>query len=493
DADSVMTGGAMLRLVRTMEAHPDAGMIQTFPVAVNRRSLFARLQQFSNRLYGPLFAAGLHYWQLGDGQYWGHNAIIRVAPFMKHCFLPNLPGKPPMGGEILSHDFVEAALMGKAGWTIWLAHDLPGSYEETSSSLLEEMRRDRRWCQGNLQHLKLVFARGLAGAHRALFFHGILSYVSAVLWFGFLTLATAEAAWEAVRGPQYFPSGPTLFPQWPIWRPRWALSLAVATAVILFLPKFLAAALAGKKGDAGRFGGPVRMGASVGIEILLSALLAPIRMMFHGRFVASTVLGRVVSWGRQSREDDETSWGEALRRHGLDMAVATAWGLGAYWLDPGFFWWMTPVVGALFLSVPISVYTSRVGLGEWAKSLGLFQIPEERSPGKELLDLRGELEAAKARKARRAIAVDDGFLRASVDPLVNALHCRVTKRPVAVAPSVRLRRDALLGRALTEGPRSLGAEERRDLLSDPDTMRALHDGVWRSEAVHPTAWSRGGG
>ncbi len=157
DADSVMTGEAIVRLVHLTEAHPDAGIIQTLPVAVNRRSLFGRLQQFAGSLYGPLYAAGMHYWQLGDGQYWGHNAVLRVAPFMEHCSLPRLPGDPPLGGEILSHDFVEAALMGKAGWTVWFAHDLPGSYEEAPSSLLQEMGRDRRWCQGNLQHLSTPF------------------------------------------------------------------------------------------------------------------------------------------------------------------------------------------------------------------------------------------------------------------------------------------------------------------------------------------------
>ncbi|HUI25124.1 MAG TPA: glucans biosynthesis glucosyltransferase MdoH, partial [Candidatus Kryptonia bacterium] len=190
DADSLMAGDTLVRLVRMMERHPEVGMIQTAPAAVNRRSLFARAQQFASRVYGPMFAAGLHFWQLGDGQYWGHNAIIRVAPFTDYCALARLPGKPPLGGEIMSHDFVEAALMGRAGWSLWLAYDLPGSYEEVPSTLLEEMKRDRRWCQGNLQHLRLLFTEGLFGAHRALFINGVLSYVSALLWFAFLSLST---------------------------------------------------------------------------------------------------------------------------------------------------------------------------------------------------------------------------------------------------------------------------------------------------------------
>jgi membrane glycosyltransferase len=156
---------------------------------------------------------------------------------MAHCALPKLPGKPPLGGEILSHDFVEAALMGRAGWTLWLAYDLDGSYEEVPSTLLEEMKHDRRWCQGNLQHLRLLFSEGLFGAHRALFVNGVLSYMSALLWFIFLILSTVAAILDKLRVPDYFPHGPSLFPEWPIWRPDWAISLI---GMILFFPKVLA-------------------------------------------------------------------------------------------------------------------------------------------------------------------------------------------------------------------------------------------------------------
>src|SRR5205814_351495 len=241
--------------------------------------LVARVQQFGSRVYGPMFATGLHYWQLGAGQYWGHNAIIRVQPFMDHCGLSRLPGKPPLGGEIMSHDFVEAALMGRAGWTLWLAYDLPGSYEEVPSTLLEEMRRDRRWCQGNLQHLRLLPTEGLFGAHRALFLNGVLSYVSALLWFAFLTLSTAEAIQNALHEPEYFPHGRSLFPEWPIWRPDWALYLMAVTGMILFLPKVLSVLwIVFKQRAARAYGGMFKLWLSIVLEILLSSLLAPIRM-----------------------------------------------------------------------------------------------------------------------------------------------------------------------------------------------------------------------
>src|SRR5690625_732349 len=219
DADSIMTGPAMVQMVRIMERRSDVGILQTAPMCVNRETLLARVQQFANRLYGPMFAAGLHFWQLGDAQFWGHNAIIRCQPFIKHCALPRLPGRPPLGGDILSHDFVEAALMRRAGYGVWLAFDLGGSYEEVPPTLLDELKRDRRWCQGNMQHLRLLFTRGLFPAHRALFLNGAMAYVSALLWFLFLTLSTAEALLEALTTPVYFGAERSLFPNWPTWYP----------------------------------------------------------------------------------------------------------------------------------------------------------------------------------------------------------------------------------------------------------------------------------
>jgi membrane glycosyltransferase len=491
DADSLMTGEALLRLVRIMEAHPEVGIVQTVPVAVNRESLFARIQQFASRLYGPMFAAGLHYWQLGDGQYWGHNAIVRIVPFMQHCGLARLPGRPPLGGDILSHDFVEAALMGRAGFALWLAYDLPGSYEEIPGTLLEEMRRDRRWCQGNLQHLRLLFTAGLFGAHRALFLNGVLSYVSALLWLCFLSLSTAEAILEAIREPEYFPAGPSLFPEWPVWRPDWALSLLAVTAAILFLPKLLSLALVvlGRR-EARAWGGLGRLAASAALEFLASSLFAPIRMLFHSKFVLLTLLGRPIGWRSQARADDATGWGEAIRQHGLGTLVASAWGLGVYALNPDYFWWLTPIVGALFLSVPLSVLASRPGLGRRARAAGLFLIPEETAPPPELSDLHQELRAAEGRAARLPAAERDGFVRGAVDPGANALHRALLRGRRSLRPAIRAARRALLERALVEGPAALGAAERRVLLLDPDCVEALHRGVW--ELTDPEAARRWG-
>jgi len=494
DADSVMSGETLVRLVRLMQKNPDAGMIQTAPSAVNRRSLFARVQQFGSRVYGPMFAAGLHYWQLGDGQYWGHNTIIRVAPFMRHCGLPRLPGKPPLGGEIMSHDFVEAALMGRAGWSLWLAFELPGSYEEVPSTLLDEMKRDRRWCQGNLQHLRLLPTEGLFGAHRALFINGVLSYVSALLWFCFLGLSTAEAIIDVLKEPDYFPSGPSLFPEWPVWRPNWALALMAVTGMILFLPKILSILIIlFRRHEARAYGGAVRLTVSAFIEVLLSSLFAPIRMVFHSKFVMLNLLGRTVSWGAQTREDAETGWWEALRYHGLDTLIATAWGVSLYWLNPHYFWWLTPIITALILSVPLSVLASRVSLGQRARAARLFMIPEETAPTPELRDLHRNVEVAQERVAQLPAAEHDGFVRAVVDPYINALHRVLQRTRRSVRPSIRAARRALLSRALADGPSALTPRERKILLSDPDMVDELHAAVWAlPDRARAAAWGRPG-
>ncbi|MGH8519529.1 MAG: glucans biosynthesis glucosyltransferase MdoH, partial [Panacagrimonas sp.] len=364
DADSVMSGPCLKRLVQLMEANPKAGIIQTAPRAAGRETLYARIQQMATRIYGPLFTAGLHYWQLGESHYWGHNAILRVAPFMRHCALGRIRGAGPLAGEILSHDFVEAALMRRAGWSVWIAYDLPGSYEEMPPSLLDELKRDRRWCQGNLQNFQLFTAKGLHPAHRAVFMTGVMAYLSAPLWFLFLVCSTALLGISVLSEPVYFVEPYQLFPLWPEWHPEWAIRLFGATATLLFLPKLLAALLVlFRPSELRGFGGPLRLLASVGLETVFSALLAPIRMMFHTKFVLGALLGWKLVWKSPPRGDNETTWREALEKHGMGTLLGLVWAGGVYWLQPQFLWWLLPVVGSLVLAIPASVWSSRVRLG----------------------------------------------------------------------------------------------------------------------------------
>ena len=199
DADSLMTGDTLVRLVAAMERNPGVGLIQTFPVMVNATTPFARVQQFAGRLYGPLIAYGLAWWHGADGNYWGHNAVIRTRAFAQSAGLPTLSGPRPIGGHILSHDFVEAALMRRGGWAVVMAPALPGSYEESPPSLTEYAARDRRWCQGNLQHTGVLAARGLHWVTRLHLATGIGSYVAAPLWLLFLLHRHLDLAAGAVH------------------------------------------------------------------------------------------------------------------------------------------------------------------------------------------------------------------------------------------------------------------------------------------------------
>jgi membrane glycosyltransferase len=490
DADSIMSGPTLVRIVQLMEHRPDIGILQTLPMAVNRDSLIGRLQQFANHIYGPMFAAGLHFWQLGDAHYWGHNAIIRVEPFMKHCALPQLPGKPPLGGDILSHDFVEAALMRRAGFGIWLAYDLVGSYEEVPPTLLNELKRDRRWCQGNLQHLRLVFTRGFFPAHRVLFLNGAMAYISGLLWFLFLSLSTIMAVAEVFYKPNYFPTEHGLFPEWPIWHPGWALTLLGSTAIILLLPKLFSFFLITVKQRRTRqFGGLLKLWVSLMLEVLFSALLAPIRMLFHSKFVFLTLLGRQFGWHSPQRDDRATSWFEAFRFHSSGMILALIWGGAMFVINRSFFWWLTPILVALVISVPMSVWISRAGVGRMFRKLGLFLTPEEINPPQELLWLQSYLAQQESSRSRLAPLGQHGFARAVVDPQLNALHVALLRKQKKVSWKIAMRRQKLVDKVLEFGPNSLSSQQKIELLHDQERISSLHDSVWElSEGVLAELW-----
>ena len=476
DADSIMTGTCLTTLLRLIDSNPDVGIVQTAPHAAGRETLYARVQQFATSVYGPLFTAGLHFWQLGESHYWGHNAIIRVAPFMQHCALGRLPGHGTLSGEILSHDFVEAALMRRAGWQVVIAYDLDGSYEEMPPNLVDELTRDRRWCRGNLMNFRLFLMRGLHAAHRAVFMSGVMAYLSALLWFISLILATALLAVHTLSAPTYFTQPFQLFPLWPEWHPEWAIALFSATAILLFLPKVLGALLIMVRGAAD-YGGSVRLAIGMLGEFLVSALLAPIRMLFHSQFVVGAFVGWAIQWKSPAREDAETTWREALRRHGAHTLLGVLWAAGVYWLNPAFLWWLLPIVGALMLSIPLSVYTSRLGLGRRLRAARLFLIPEESQPPEEI------------RTMMRAIAAappPPGFIDAVVDPETNALACAAAVARFTRTGRMQNHRLQKVDLALVEGPGALSPASKLRLLGDPIALSRLHWRVWTSPDAHET-------
>ncbi|XXJ19914.1 glucans biosynthesis glucosyltransferase MdoH [Desulfovibrio caledoniensis] len=483
DADSVMRGDTLNKMVHIMERRPKIGILQTAPACFGRDTLLGRLQQFANRAYGPMFAAGLHFWQLGDAQYWGHNALIRVEPFMRHCGLPRLSGKPPLGGDILSHDFVEAALMRRAGFEVWLAFDLTGSWEECPPNLLSELKRDRRWCQGNLQHLRLLFTEGLFPAHRVLFLNGAMSYASALLWFLFLMLSSVEAVIQALVGPNYFTATRSLFPAWPVWQPLWALVLLATTGVLLFFPKILSYLLiVFKTRNSKLFGGPLRLMGSIVLEVAFSALLAPIRMLFHSKFVCITLLGRKIGWGSQQRDDRATTWGEALRFHGTGVLFGLIWGGIVLLYAPRFFWWIAPIVLPIVFSMPLSVLTSSDGPGRWLREKRLLLIPEETFPDREIRDVVRYTAEMEATPVPLDLPRESGFLRALLDPGVNglrrALLMRHKRNPGEAA---RARNERIVEKLLEQGPKSLSAGEKQCLLRAPDALLEVHTRAWTAD------------
>ncbi len=485
DADSVMSGDCLVRLTQLMEAHPSAGIIQSAPWAAGRDTMYARIQQFATRVYGPLFTAGLHFWQLGESHYWGHNAILRVAPFMRHCALSKLPGKGSMSGEILSHDFVEAALMRRAGWSVWIAYDLPGSWEEMPPTLLDELKRDRRWCQGNLMNFRLFLTRGLHPAHRAVFMTGVMAYLSAPLWFLFLVLSTALLAVNVLSEPVYFSQPYQMFPNWPEWHPEWAARLFGATATLLWLPKLLAALLFILKPSQWRgFGGPIRLLFSVVFESLFSAALAPIRMLFHAKFVTLGLLGVAISWKSPPRDDAETHWIDAFTNHWGGTVLGLVWASFVYWLQPEFLWWLLPVVGSMILAIPLSVWSSRVKPGRWLREKRLFLIPEESLAPRELRWMRLAL--------RRNRRYNPGFVDAVVDPVLNAAFAAEGIPRLRLPAQARELRDQLIETATTEGPGKISNNHRNLLLSDPISLSRLHTRIWTTptaDRVWPVAKS----
>ena len=493
DADSLMTGQTLVRLVGLMEKNPAVGIIQTAPRIVNGGTLYARMQQFANRLYSPLFLAGLNYWQQHGANYWGHNAIIRVQPFMEHCCLPELPGREPFGGRILSHDFVEAALMSKAGWQVWIAPELEGSYEEGPPALIDSAKRDRRWCQGNMQHGWLLFARGFRPVNRLHLFLGIMGYVASPLWLLFLLLSSINVFGVVASGGfAALPEAYTSVFGYQVEVPE-ALTLFAFTMLLLFLPKALSVIVTLRNRElTAAFGGSPRVVLSALFESAASTLLAPINMLFNSKFVIFTLLGQGVSWVTQRRrlDEDDTDWRAAILTHAGHTVIGLIWGLSAFILVPQFFWWLSPVLAGLAFSIPLSIFLSKTSFGQAARRLGIFLTPEETRPCYELKRLRQNLnECYKHLRPIEPLRDDYGLLQAVLDPYVNAVHVSLLRQR---RPSEESREYFLLlrQRLLREGPTRLTAKEKMALLLDADSLIWLHRELWRLPAGALAGWWR---
>jgi len=364
-----MSGDCLTSMVKLMEKHPQAGVIQTATQAIGHVTLHARAQQFASRMTGRLFTLGMQFWQLGESHYWGHNAIIRVQPFMDHCALAPIKGSGGMSGGIMSHDFVEAALMRRAGFHVWLVADLVGSYEQQPPDLLSELQRDRRWCQGNLQNARLMAEPGLHPVHRAMFVTGTMAYLSAPLWLAFLTLGTA--LWL---------TGSSVVEHW-LAMPMELVGLWLWTLCLLFLPRILGLVAVVIRGEQRQFGGIGGLLKSATLESAMAIVQAPVRMLAHSLFVVVALTGLKLEWKSPPREAAAVSWRIAVAQLAPMSFVIAALAVGIALIDASALTWLMPVGLPLLLAIPLTVLTSQIGFGIALRERGFLLIPEEsRSP-----------------------------------------------------------------------------------------------------------------
>ena len=368
DADSTMAGETILRMVDAMERNPGVGLIQTAPTIIKASTLFARVSQFSVKLYGRVAAAGLAWWTGSEGSYWGHNAILRVQAFAEAAGLPVLAGKKPFGGHIMSHDVVEAALLRRAGWAVHVTAALDGSCEETPPTITDFVRREHRWCQGNLQHLALLGAPGLTGASRVQLFMGVLAYLASPLWFASLVVGLVIQLQYPIDWASFFYF---LKPQFTPF-----MLASVLAGALLIGPKIMGAVLVlSRPRERRAFGGGGRIIKGMVAEITLSAMLAPIFMVANTVAVTKIVCGQDAGWHAQQRDADGVSWGDAFRAMRWQMIVGLGF-VATLAFRPDLATFFIPIVGPLLLSAPIVVWTSRRATGKAFARKGFLVTPK---------------------------------------------------------------------------------------------------------------------
>ncbi len=383
DADSLMTGDAMVRMADAMGRNPGVGLIQSMPVIVNGNTVFARCLQFATHLYGRVAWTGLAWWSGAESSYWGHNAIVRTRAFAETCGLPHLPGPRPFGGEVMSHDALESTLLRRGGWSVHLAPYLEGSYEESPPNLLDFATRDRRWCQGNVQHLPLIQTRGLHWLSRVHLALGCISYVLSPLWFLALTfgvisrlllpgLKKAAFQWADVQAAAH-----ALVDWREIQATAWAVIL---TTILLFGPKILGTILVFRDKTLRRgFGGRRRILGSLALEICLSALVAPLLMFTQTRALTEILAGRHSGWARQRREVGKIRWTEARMAMGW-ISITGLVLAGGFWFTPDLLTATSPILLGLILAAPLAMLGASQSVGQKLRARGIFLTPEETNP-----------------------------------------------------------------------------------------------------------------
>jgi membrane glycosyltransferase len=349
DADSMVSPEAMLELVRRADANPRTALIQTLPIIVGAKTFSARAQQLALRVHGGLFGAGLTWWSGGAGNFWGHNAIIRLAPFARHASLPVLPGREPLGGKILSHDFVEAALLRRAGWRVEIAGDIEGSYEEAPPTLVDLASRDRRWAQGNIQQIQLLFARGFDWLSKVHIAAGVMGYMSGLLWLSLIVMGVFIAGWA-----KFFDTETTSIAA----DPSAGLRLLLITAAVLTSPKWLAVLL-WSVGKLPGWGRSPRFLSAVVADLATTTLMAPIVMINHAGSILSTLAGVDGGWQPQVRDRNGFAWSDLVRHYRQHMIFGMSLLVVSFIISPSFMLQNLPLATALMFAPMITKALSR--------------------------------------------------------------------------------------------------------------------------------------
>jgi len=384
DADSVMSGSAILRLVRLMQHNPALGILQTLVTGMPASSAFARMFQFGMRHGMRSYTTGSAWWQGPDGPYWGHNAILRLQAFRRNCTLPALPGTRPLGGEILSHDQVEAVFMRRGGYEVRVLPLEDGSYEENPTTLPDFLTRDLRWCQGNMQYLKLLrhpsLIRGVRPMGRLQLLLAIMMYTGAPLWYAFMGLGLVDLCLKTISSTENI-SVPEV--------PGFGLVIFAAVMGMTFAPKLLGILdIALRRVGRQSYGGGLRIAAGTALETLFSLLLSPVVALAQTVFVFGLFFGKRIRWDAQERDDRRVTLREALSGLWLQTALGVGFLAVLTAIAPHILPWATPVIAGLLLSVPFAVVTALPSLGRLFRRFGLCAIPEESLVPEVLRDVR---------------------------------------------------------------------------------------------------------
>lgn len=495
DADSYMEREAILKLVDAMQAAPKTGLIQTIPQLVGGETLFARCQQFAAALYGPVLGHGIAWWAQKEGNFWGHNAIIRVRALAEAAGLPIIPGRAPFGGSIMSHDFVEAALLRRAGWNVEIRADIEGSYEQGPPTIIDTVTRDRRWCQGNMQHMAVLLkTRGLTLTSRFHLITGIFSYLSSPLWLLFITVGMLLSLQNSFLEPSYFGEGAALFPSWPVIDSERAFNLFIATMVILFTPKICGLIYGLASSTWRRTVGVVRIFKGVLAETLLSVLTAPILMVTQTTAVFSVLAGRDSGWSPQKRDEYGYSFATTFRHNLLATMLGCSLTIAAIIISPVYAAWLAPATLGMILSAPVSFASAKKSAGDAAKAAGMLRSPhDDQSPGSLTASIAARRSFAALRPRRIETLLIDPYeqhLRAYiVDPLWPLASGEIHV-PLAIARA-RAERAA----NVSEFVASLLPKEKLALLNSCQDMRAVtyQFSAIRTADARSAGWSAASG